>query len=284
MRLLLSVVLIVLVVVSAETVGSRRIYTPRRSERGSFGDLFEFVYDSSASHDSSETSETSANDARQFFPFTGLDIGSLSGQANQGVKGLFNIPLVGRFIKPLQQGTEDSGAKVDETNQHSLIGFSNGLDPWWMGPNVCTRKEERTERGKIEKLNATEVGGDSKENRWRLRNVINRKMTSCVDLGEVYKCTEKVTHADETKTETIIHECCQGFERADLSGCTKEIELHDLKTTLENLNLTRFLEVTDRNGLNDLITEGNNYTYFVPNNAAWDNVIESVSRTKALKQ
>ncbi len=50
----------------------------------------------------------------------------------------------------------------------------------------------------------------------------------------------------------------------------------DLKSTLENMNLTRFMEAAERMGMDNLISEGKNYTFFVPNNAAWDALTDSV--------
>jgi uncharacterized surface protein with fasciclin (FAS1) repeats len=55
-----------------------------------------------------------------------------------------------------------------------------------------------------------------------------------------------------------------------------EDELTDLKSTLENMNLTRFMEAAERIGMDNLISEGKNYTYFVPKNAAWDALTDSV--------
>jgi transforming growth factor-beta-induced protein len=130
-------------------------------------------------------------------------------------------------------------------------GFFSLLKPWWKGPNVCTREEEYEEKQSEDGV-----------------NVFSSLLTSCQDIGDVYKCTMKVGKDGKVNVRTLLYQCCHGWQREPgKKGCTKKLELKTLSDTLQQLNMTEFLKTLQETQLEKRVNDGN-FTLFVPDNQA----------------
>uniref|UniRef100_A0A914WUQ7 FAS1 domain-containing protein n=1 Tax=Plectus sambesii TaxID=2011161 RepID=A0A914WUQ7_9BILA len=253
MRTLMLILLPFLLVV---TVASAERYGEKRGHR--------FARKESALYPSYEDASDKDDNSEEDFPFIDVAFPALTGDAEvRDQANSFGEKIWDSFFNGF-----GNGQKPDS--------FLNWMQPWWKGPNVCVREEERVGNQTITQEESADVTRADDQERTSIRSIFNGVSTSCVDLGDFYKCVMKVTRKGEKKTKTRIYECCHGYARSDDGkGCIKDVELSDLKSTLEKLNLTRFLEAVDRIGLDHLISEESNYTLFVPSNAAWDALTDS---------
>lgn len=154
---------------------------------------------------------------------------------------------------------EDDDFEINPDEQSFGNGFFNLLRPWWKGPNVCTREEEFEE--------------DSEESEGA--SIFSSLLTSCQDIGDVYKCTMKVGKKGKVNVRTLVYQCCHGWDREQgKKGCTKRLELKSLSDTLQEMNMTEFLKSLQETGLDKQINAGN-YTLFVPDNQAMSTVSNS---------
>jgi len=104
----------------------------------------------------------------------------------------------------------------------------------------------------------------------------------CDGSDQSYRCTKTESTATGKNTLTEVFECCPGFSRKPTDfGCPREVELADLPTVLETLNLTEFTNLMDSSGLSKKIfgSSDNNFTIFVPSNDALKTFATSTLQT-----
>ncbi|XP_064605989.1 LOW QUALITY PROTEIN: periostin-like [Liolophura sinensis] len=125
---------------------------------------------------------------------------------------------------------------------------------WWKGPHVCTDRFQRE---------TNETG----EGEIRRHSSVHSKI--CDQTDTTYKCVTTIDIFGKRQEYTEIKECCHGYTReSGERGCTKRLDLKNLVTTAENLDLVEFLRAVDSVGMRPELKHGN-FTIFAPVNQAF---------------
>lgn len=145
------------------------------------------------------------------------------------------------------------------------IGWDFGGDEhWWKGPHVCFRNETHEE---------TDTDGRDTNSGDSIWNVMHHRLMlshTCDDTGTAYKCTTVRALNGKSTTSIKTYECCPGYERKEEEpGCKQAVELTDLLSTLERLNVTEMMKALKMSGLARIVNQ-ENYTIFAPIDDAFD--------------
>jgi len=133
--------------------------------------------------------------------------------------------------------------------------------PWWRGENVCVQ-----ETVVAEGENSTSVNSSSPVFRLFSSSMESK---SCVDNGDVYTCTTRMSRRGTQKTVTEEFACCHGYRRKAPGYCT-EVSLKTMEDTLKDLGFTKLVSMA-RSASIDLDTA--NLTVFAPSNEALEDFV-----------
>ncbi|KAK5646943.1 hypothetical protein RI129_005407 [Pyrocoelia pectoralis] len=149
---------------------------------------------------------------------------------------------------------------------------------WWKGENVCIEREETADDEEEEE--------DVKQNETDIVKAPNFFSTSislsnCHESPLKYECVTKINNHGVVKTFVVRYKCCYGFKRSDdSSGCTKQIKLSPLLTTIEDMGGKELRNMIHSTGLDDKFNS-ENFTVFVPTD---DSMIEFTDKMVEMNQ
>lgn len=167
---------------------------------------------------------------------------------------------ISHLLTPITEGSASLGEGIGlEWNVGVMV--DNIGNEWWTGPNVCKVREESEEDVEVE-------GGDDISRHYVFSS------TFCDQTHTAYTCTTKTGILGKVKIQKVSFQCCHGYQRrTNEPGCTEGLELTDLSSTLQQLQVTAFVRALNSLGLTDELAH-DNYTIFAPTNNASEQFME----------
>ncbi|XP_031358607.1 transforming growth factor-beta-induced protein ig-h3-like, partial [Photinus pyralis] len=144
--------------------------------------------------------------------------------------------------------------------------------------NVCIEREETVDDEEEEE--------DTKQNESDIVKAANFFSTSislsnCHESPSKYECVTKINNHGVVKTFVVRYKCCYGFKRSDdSSGCTKQVKLSPLLTTIEDVGGKELTSMIRSTGLEDKFNS-ENLTVLVPTD---DSMIEFADKMVEMNQ
>ncbi|CAH1773771.1 unnamed protein product, partial [Owenia fusiformis] len=142
------------------------------------------------------------------------------------------------------------GESLEDFLNRLIVGIRVNHGQWYEGPNVCSSEKE-------ENSTASEKGKEI-----IFHSIV--KISTCDEVADTYRCITKTQVGDDITTHTKVFECCDGFERDDVTGrCSTRRATKDIMAVLHDAGAIETASALRSLDLNKLLTRGK-FTIFAP--------------------